>query len=271
MRDVLHAVNMAETSKRARMGDDSIKQPLTAAMPTAKQTEMYGQSMTGQVRVNNEDSLAFDAAAGIAIVADGMGGHSGGETASVIAVSAALQALYRNIDDIPGDSRSGPSTLLDNAMRRANQAVIEAADRNRQNLGMGTTLLATRFDHHRLTVGNIGDCRLYRFRENQLKCLTRDHTLVAETGDRTFSPNILTRAIGMRETPTPDIYTLSSKSGDLYLLCSDGLSGPISDPQIRITLADFGANLEATSTELFRLANAAGSPDNVTLILVKVH
>ena len=271
MHDDLHAINVAEDPKRARMGDDSTKQPLTAAMSTPQNPEMYGQSMTGLVRLNNEDSLALDPAAGIAIVADGMGGHSGGEFASSIAVSAALRALYRDMRELPGDSDTGPMALLDEAMRRANQAVLNAANKNKQYLGMGSTLLATRFDHDNLTVGNIGDCRLYRYRQDQLKCLTRDHTMLAETGDRSLPPNILTRAIGIRDELVPDLYSFTTHPGDIYLLCSDGLTGPISDRRIKLTLSDFGANLEATATELFSLANDAGSPDNVTLILIKIR
>lgn len=240
-------------------------------MPTPEHPEMYGLSMTGQVRANNEDSLAFDPAAGFAIIADGMGGHPGGEVASAIAISVTLHEFYRAAD-APGEAAAEePSALVEGALWRANEAVLAAAEREPVYAGMGTTLLAACFHHGGLTVGNVGDCRLYRLREERLECVTRDHTLVAETGNRAISRHILTRAVGIREALIPDIYTLISLPGDLYLFCSDGLCATVGDKQIRITLADFGANLEEASKALFQLANLAGSPDNVSLILVAIH
>ena len=223
----------------------------------------------GRVRTNNEDSLITSDH--LFAVADGMGGHQGGEVASDLALHT-LEAMFTE-----------PTTegLLE-AARGANDAVLERASTDSDLHGMGTTLVAIApMDGHDGVVWvNVGDSRLYLLRDGDLTQISEDHSLVQEAvraGD--LSPeeaqthpqrNIVTRALGIDPNVTIDGDTIDSVPGDRYLLCSDGLYDYVDDARIAATLRRIEDPSE-TSRELVRLANEAGGRDNITVIIVDVE
>lgn len=225
----------------------------------------------GRVRSNNQDSLlVIDGE--LFAVADGMGGHQGGEVASALA----LQVLGRAHDE--------PSTsTLVRAVRSANQAVFDRASGDPDLRGMGTTLTAladvdTR-DGRRLGIVNVGDSRLYRTRDGALEQLTEDHSLVAslvrqgrisaEEAENHPQRNILTRALGIDEAVAVDSWEVEPVPGDRFLLCSDGLFNEVDENRIGATLRRLDDPADA-ARELVRLANEGGGRDNITAVVVDV-
>lgn len=234
---------------------------------------------SGRVRANNEDAIAFDPALGLTILADGMGGYNGGEVASGMSI-ALLQASFGR-----WLAHSGPAAHP-RAMRRAmqagvdeaNQAILEAGVANVQLQGMGTTLVVSVFGPSRAIVGHIGDSRCYRLRDGQLHLLTRDHSLLQEQLDAGVitpeqaaqSPhrNLVTRALGIERHVDLEMHEHDALPGDLFLLCSDGLSEMISDAQIfTLLLQDIGLSEKATL--LVATANDNGGRDNISVVLAR--
>lgn len=227
-------------------------------------------SDTGRVRSNNEDNLFVSD--GLFVVADGMGGHRGGEVASQIAVAA----LRANFSDQTVDG-------LIEAVRRANDAVFSHATDDPDLRGMGTTLVALapidEDDDTALAVVNVGDSRMYLFRDGELERVTEDHSLVEEmVRDGRISPdealthprrNIVTRALGIDDNVEVDGYPVVPYKGDRFVLCSDGLYDEVDDARIAATLRRFADPGEAAN-ELVRLANDSGGHDNISVIVVDV-
>lgn len=240
--------------------------------------EMAGLSDIGRLRSANEDSFALLPAAGIALVADGMGGHARGELASTIAVSSTLSRLL-DPEPLANHHARPPMERLVTAVAAANRDVIEAATREPEALGMGTTLLAVLFDDGRVHAAHVGDSRLYRLRESALCQMTHDQTVGAQFTKRHRQPgaewhppafsHILTQAVGCNPHVTPERIALDCADGDLYLLCTDGLYSMLEDAEIRLTLQNFDANLGAAAHELVRLANQRGGLDNITVVLAR--
>ncbi|MDX1593917.1 MAG: protein phosphatase 2C domain-containing protein [Gammaproteobacteria bacterium] len=240
--------------------------------------EMVGMTDPGLHRDTNEDAYALLPGAGIALLADGMGGHARGELASTIAVSRALRHL---VDAAPGveTAQRPPRERLAGAVDAANRAVLGAAGQDPASRGMGTTLIAVLFEAGWLHAVHVGDSRLYRYRGETLEQLTHDQTVGAmlaararDRGDPHRPPpfsNVLTQAIGADEEMTPERIALECHAGDLYLLCSDGLYSMLEESEIRLTLQKFDANLGATARELIRLANNRGGLDNITTVLAR--
>lgn len=233
--------------------------------------EATGGTNTGRRRQNNEDSLLVDAEHGFFVVADGMGGHAGGEIASALAVQTAGEILARG-----GDAKAA----LREAVTRANAAIFDFAARNPRMRGMGTTLTACVLDPSGvMNLGHIGDSRAYRFRNGVLEQLTVDHTWVQREVDagrisaqaaRTHAlSHVITQALGVDENDTPDILEDTALPGDLLLLCSDGLTGMVDDTQIAELLA-VEAPLPELANTLIRTANVNGGVDNITVVLVRV-
>ncbi|MFT3718728.1 Stp1/IreP family PP2C-type Ser/Thr phosphatase [Pseudorhodoferax sp.] len=241
--------------------------------------EFAVQTHTGLLRSNNEDAAVFDAAYGLAVVADGMGGYNAGEVASGMAVGVVRAEL--------GDwlAAAGPEATLrelrkaiDRCVQHANQAILDAARANPDYSGMGTTLILAVFQAQRVVVGHVGDSRGYRWRRHRLSRLTRDHSLLQEQLDAgLISPaqaavsgrrNLVTRALGIDMVMQPDINEFPVEPGDLYLLCSDGLSDMIDDEQIGDLL---GARdtLDSKARRLVACANSQGGRDNITVLLVQ--
>ena len=226
---------------------------------------------TGQLRSNNQDAYLVDADREVFVVADGMGGHAGGEVASQVAVEA-----YRAN---AADTTEG----LVEAVRVANRAVYDRAGDEPDLRGMGTTLcaigLVREHDNEYIAVLNVGDSRVYRLQSGELIQITEDHSLVEDmVRQGRLTPeearvhpqkNIVTRALGNEETVEVDSWEVVPFAGDRYLLASDGLFNEVDDDTIASTLRRY-ADPDETAKELVRLANAGGGRDNITVVVVDV-
>ncbi len=240
----------------------------------------------GLVREHNEDSIGSDAELGLLVLADGMGGHKGGEVASAIAVDSILQELREKLPDItPGstDENTGyslESMAVESAIKHANLKIYEAAQQNSKYEGMGTTVVVLLFYDNRISVAHVGDSRLYRMREELLEQLTRDHTLLQELVDRGFytrkeaneslNKNLVTRAVGVNPDVDVDLLEDVTLIGDTYLLCSDGLTDMIPDDLIADIQLNYQDNIEKITRELIKQAKDHGGKDNVSVMLARV-
>jgi protein phosphatase len=245
-----------------------------------------GLSDVGRVREHNEDTIGVDADIGLMVLADGMGGYNAGEVASGIAVKTIMslvkEAVAQNdmstMDADTGLSR--PSIVLRDAIIRANKIIFQTAKTQPQCEGMGTTIVACLFADNKISVAHVGDSRLYRLRANHFEQLTLDHSLLQELVDRGFysqaeaaratNKNYVTRALGVEPTVDVEIHEHVAQKGDVYILCSDGLSDMVEDDDIHLTISTFSANLETVAKQLIQLSNDNGGRDNVSLILAQV-
>lgn len=228
----------------------------------------------GLLRSANEDSHGLCAEAGFFVVCDGMGGAAAGEIASQTAVATMLERMcaVEGLDD--------PRQVLESAINEANRRVFSRAEQDPSLHGMGTTLVSLLVREDRVWIAHVGDSRCYRVREGALERMTQDHSLVDEQvrmGQMTpyeaeLSPlrNVITRAIGTRATVMPDIEEAATMRGDLFLLCSDGLSKEVSDENIANILRGDSSDLRLMCQALIQEANDSGGSDNVTAILVKI-
>ena len=222
----------------------------------------------GKVRRQNEDAAWFDTERGVFAVADGMGGHLAGEVASSMAIGA-VQQMVREHD-------IASVAVMRSAVMDAHEAIVRHAKENPACSGMGTTLSMMWRGGHYMYIAHVGDSRIYRYRDKELEQITQDHSLVEELvrariitreEARTHPRrNIITRALGTQGDNQPDLLAADIKPGDLWLLCSDGLSGMISDEEIARVLSS-GASLDMMASSLIQKALDAGGRDNVTLVL----
>jgi serine/threonine protein phosphatase PrpC len=230
----------------------------------------------GRKRPSNEDAFGFSVEAGIYVVCDGMGGAAAGEIASTIAVDEFLRLLtHRN----PEDETPLPDAAQA-AIHAANEAIFSRAQRNNRLNGMGTTLVALATCEHHVWVLNVGDSRCYRLRQGALEQLTCDHSLVEEQvrmgrmtpREALHSPlkNVITRALGTQSQVTPDVFELEAEPGDLFLLCSDGLTRELADSAIQALLSN-DLPLETLSSRIVEAAKKAGGHDNITCLLVRAQ
>ncbi|HUB20494.1 MAG TPA: Stp1/IreP family PP2C-type Ser/Thr phosphatase [Acidobacteriaceae bacterium] len=228
----------------------------------------------GRVRSGNEDAFGYQPEHGIYIVCDGMGGAAGGEVASRMTVDIVLQRM--GAADGAGSGRD----RLHAAIAEANHAVLERAEREPGLYGMGTTLVALLLADGPARIVHAGDSRCYLLRAGRLEQLTQDHSLVdeqirlgtmtAEEAARSPFRSVITRAIGTQPTVSEDAVELDVEKGDLFLLCSDGLTREVDEERIaRILSAD--DDLEQSAQTLVDAANEAGGRDNVTCLLVQVQ
>lgn len=230
----------------------------------------------GRKRPSNEDAFGFSVEDGVYIVCDGMGGAAAGEIASSLAVDEVLRLLSGHNGD---EHRSLPDAA-EKAVFVANEAVFSRAQRNRRLSGMGTTLVALVVEERRVWVLNIGDSRCYRLRAGHLEQLTLDHSLVEEQvrmgrmshSEALRSPlkNVITRALGTQSRVTPDVFGLEAEPGDLFLLCSDGLTRELPDPVIGSLLSG-SFPLKDLCSSLVNAAKKAGGHDNITCLLVRAE
>jgi len=239
---------------------------------------------TGLARPHNEDSVVFSAEHGLAILADGMGGYSAGEVASGIATTVLKETLEERLKDhewIAGTNRSKRlHHMMVDSIERTNAAIYEAAQTVQKYRGMGTTLVTALLHHNKIVVAHVGDSRAYRLRQGQLVQLTRDHSLLQEQIDAglvsaewaRFAPNrnLVTRAMGVADSVEVEIHDHPTLEGDLYLLCSDGLSDMIPPKVINEVLVSHAQNLEMICDTLIDKANASGGRDNISVILIMV-
>lgn len=245
---------------------------------------IYGVSDVGQMREHNEDNIAWDKDLGLVIVADGMGGHNAGEVASEIAVKRIQEALRDVIDpDIQGSHSIELNDAVREAIVYANDEINREARENFAYNGMGTTVVLTLFQDDRVISAHVGDSRTYRLRGDKLEQLTTDHSLVQEMVDNGYlsqeeaqlsaSRNLITRALGIAETVEVDVTEAKIDYGDVYLMCSDGLTDLVSDEEILNLLRDYrsetdSCNLEEAAKALVALANDKGGKDNISVVLV---
>lgn len=239
----------------------------------------------GMVRSHNEDSIGTDAEIGLAVLADGMGGYNAGEVASGIAVAMLTTEMKQALDGNEPHALDGSGeTLAEKFVRensaKANAAIYQTAKSQPQYSGMGTTLVVALFFDNRIAVGHIGDSRLYRLRNEDFSQVTRDHSLLQEQIDSGMitkeqarysqNKNLVTRAVGIDPDVETEIHTYDVEQGDIYLLCSDGLSDMVQDEDIHATLDAIRANLPLAAKQLIQLANDCGGRDNISVILVRV-
>ncbi len=247
--------------------------------------EVAGQTDVGRKRNHNEDNFAILAEYGLYVVADGMGGHASGEIASKMAVDT-LQEFFAATADDP--ERTWPYKMdrnknyeenrLVTGIKLCNLRIYEQAQRNAKQRGMGTTLVALFAVEDGIYVAHVGDSRVYRIREGAIEQLTEDHSLLndykkmkrlTEEEIANFPhKNVIVRALGMKDTVKVDTRFEAPRAGDTVVLCSDGLSGPVTDPDILKIVLD-SPDLPTASNRLIEAANENGGPDNVTCVLAR--
>ncbi len=240
----------------------------------------------GRVRGHNEDCVESRPEIGVVVLADGMGGYNAGEVASGMATSLIAAGLANGWTKplLKGKNREQATAysqqLLKEEVAKANHAIFEASQKDPQCAGMGTTLVACLFYDNFLTVGHIGDSRLYRMRNDALEQVTRDHSLLQEQIDSgliskedarsSHNKNLVTRAVGIDPEVETEVGSYEVLEGDIYLLCSDGLNDMIEDEEIQMTLIALRSNLDLTAQQLVQAANDAGGRDNISVMLIKV-
>ena len=245
-----------------------------------------GLSDVGLTRAHNEDYFEIDPQHRLYVVADGMGGHSHGEVAAQIAVNAIRDFVAKTTDrdttwPFGMDSRlERHSNLLKMAVRMAHDHVLRAISKDGSLYGMGTTVVGVLLAGATAAVAHVGDSRAYLLRDGRLEQLTQDHTWVNEQVVAGFLSkeqarshplkNVVTRALGGESDVLVDVREVEVQSGDLYLLCSDGLTGMLSDADIRDRLAS-GQSLHEIARALITDSNARGGIDNVTVVLLSVE
>ena len=246
-----------------------------------------GLTDVGMKRNHNEDNLSLVPEQNLFIVADGMGGHASGEVASQIAV----ETVAKFFEDIADDDditwpfkedkdRTSIENLFINSVRYANLRVFEKASAGAAYKGMGTTFVGSVFQDNKHYVAHVGDSRCYRVRKGKLDQLTEDHSLLNDYKKMAkLTPeeeanfphkNIIVRALGMKDSVAVDLGQHDIETDDIYLLCSDGLNGELTDPQILDIVLSNGEDLEACCRHLIKDTNAHGGKDNTTVVLVRV-
>lgn len=247
--------------------------------------DIYGQTDVGSVRDHNEDAIITNPDLGICVLADGMGGHKGGEMASAITIGTVIETLTEDLKNIkPGktDDETGysmESKAAHDAVALANSNVFMSSSENEKYRGMGTTVVVLLFYDNRFSVVHVGDSRLYRLRDGILEPITRDHSLMQELIDRGFytpeqartsmNKNLVTRAIGIEDVVQIDVTEDIALVDDIYMMCSDGITDMIDDDLIQNTMLNCGTDLKKMAEELIREANAHGGKDNISVILAR--
>lgn len=245
--------------------------------------EITGFTDTGLTRNHNEDCIGYDISSGIAVLADGMGGHQAGEIASRMAVEQVLRQMKSRLVKQSGRpiTSSQMMKLVSNTISNSNRIIYEASEEVSARNGMGTTVVAAVVEGSRLYAGHVGDSRLYLFREQSLKRITKDHSLVQDLIDKGFYTedearlasinHVVTRALGTAEDVEVDILQQEAERDDLFLLCSDGLSDMLDDTMIEQVLQEPQLALNEKAQSLVAMANQNGGKDNVSVILIRMQ
>lgn len=240
----------------------------------------------GLKRAHNEDNYFLLAEENLYVVADGMGGHSSGEVASQIAVETLANFFIDTSRDHEitwpykeDRSLSYDENRLVTGVKLSNRRVYETAQSDARYKGMGTTLVCLSVAEETAYVGHVGDSRVYRVRDGAIEQLTEDHSLLndylkvhklsQEEIENFPHKNVIVRALGMRETVNVDVMRVEPVPGDIFVLCSDGLCGMISDDVIQNTVSEGRDDLDKACQSLIAQANEAGGTDNITVMLVE--
>lgn len=232
----------------------------------------------GLSRDHNEDCIDWDDH-GLAVLADGMGGHNAGEVASKLAVDTIAEVLALSIvNEKTVNDRLAPVTA---AVSEANRVIFEHASAHIQCSGMGTTVVMGLFVDGMCTLAHVGDSRIYRMRNSQLEQLTSDHSLLQEMineghmtreeADDVVNKNLITRALGIGPEVESDIQQQELQDGDIYLLCSDGLTDLVTSEEIATCINEFKTDIDHAAGALIDMANVNGGSDNISVILVAVN
>jgi protein phosphatase len=265
------------------MSSASVSGAIAASLPL----HAHGLSHPGRQRPENEDAFGSFPDARLFIVADGMGGHNAGEVASAMAVEG-VERFFRAYHADPRQAwphevdraLSLAANLLRCGIKVTNDKIRAEAAADRSRARMGSTVVAMAIGEEQLAIAHAGDSRAYQFRDGALTRLTRDHSVAEEmraarpemTDEElaTFAHrNVVTRSLGSKEDCDPEVYVGLLRPGDVYLLCSDGLWGSVRDDKMAAILRE-SSDLEQACAGLIDAANAAGGPDNVTALLVRV-
>ncbi|MHB8801005.1 MAG: Stp1/IreP family PP2C-type Ser/Thr phosphatase [Thermoanaerobaculia bacterium] len=247
----------------------------------------FGLTDVGRKRKHNEDAYLLDAERGLFVVADGMGGHAAGEVASRLTVESIQEFIAGTEDDHDNtwpfgynNRYSVDGNRLSTAVERANEKVMRAVVNRPELKGMGTTVVAALFDEKRATLVHVGDSRAYLLRDAELRRLTDDHSWVQEQVNAGILSeeearshplkNVVTRALGGGAHVAVDLIEIPVGDGDRFLLCSDGLTGMVSDEELTEALSS-SRSLEQIVRGLIDLANERGGVDNITAITVEVR
>lgn len=250
-------------------------------------TESHGVTDTGCVRTENQDRILTNDSLGLYVVADGMGGHSHGERAAELAVATLTFYVESSSGGLDVSWPFGynfelsvDANRLCTAIQLANRHVWHQAQQSPECAGMGTTVAAILARDDRAIVGNVGDSRVYLFRDGTLKQISFDDTFInslsqhpqmaAKIAPNHPMRNVITQAAGMKDTLDVHILEIKLEAGDLYLICSDGLHGVIGDEGIRSIVAG-GSGLQETAARLVEAARLKGGPDNISAVLLSYH
>jgi len=252
-----------------------------------KRVRFSGDTNVGMKRDHNEDSFSLPSNERLAIVADGMGGHASGEVASRMAVDIIVS--YFRETEIEQEltwpfkvdrGHAHQTNRMTTAVKLANQQIFETAERKPECRGMGTTVVSTLFLDDVLIIGHVGDSRVYRIRDGAIDQLTRDHSLLNDylrmkrlSGEDAASfphKNVIVRALGMKPSIEVDVLIEHPRLGDLFLLCSDGLSGMVADADMA-RLASEESDLDKLCERLIGQANANGGIDNITVVCARLE
>ncbi|GAB4161472.1 MAG: protein phosphatase 2C domain-containing protein [Planctomycetota bacterium] len=248
--------------------------------------EAYGHTDKGLKRPGNEDSFYCSSEEGIAIVADGMGGHASGEVASALAVRIIREEILNHLaqsvvsGEKPTDKDTFACTVLRKAIEHANTAIHQkTAQQVDKAAKMGTTIVALLATEEYSAIASVGDSRIYILREGKLIQLSQDHSLVneqvkanlitEEEARKSIYRHIVTRALGMKEEVEVDTMPISLKAGDVVMMCSDGLYDLVGDELIKQVMLDADGDLKSATHSLIDLANAKGGEDNITVAMIK--
>ncbi len=247
--------------------------------------EVAGKSDVGRIRTNNEDNFGYDRRYGIYVVCDGMGGAAAGEVASKLGVDTVLD-YYRQAGRSGNyqpfgnqDAEVSPrSAALSSAIQLANHVVFTASQQESSRAGMGATIVAVSVQDTLVSIGHVGDSRIYLIRSGVIQQLTNDHSLVMEQvrrglitledAQKVDYQNIVIKALGAEDKVEPDLDDMLAMEGDVLLLCSDGLNRHVKDEQM-LRIIGKNADLESAATALIEAAKADGGTDNVTVLLLR--
>ena len=259
-------------------------------MTNTFELEIVNMSDVGKRRPHNEDSTVSVPQNGLVVLADGMGGYKAGEVASAIAVTTVLHDVTADLKihhptkkkkNAQHAKRPGhEATLIKTSINHANSNIYKMAKSDEQCQGMGTTVIAGIFHDDMVTIGHVGDSRLYRLRGGNFQQITKDHSLIQEVIDKKlYTPeeayakmpkNLVTRGLGLDMAVEVDIIEEKVLPEDIYLVCTDGLTDMVNDEEIHLTLGKYSANLVQAATSLIQLANNKGGKDNISVVLVRV-
>lgn len=248
------------------------------------QIKSFGITDVGRQRQHNEDAYLVDDGNYLYLVADGMGGHAAGEVASRIAAEAIAEFVSHTIEDdgtwphAYDENVSRNSNRLTSALKIANTRVIDAMKKDARLRGMGTTVVAGLFDDRQASIAHVGDSRAYLIRGDQMSRITSDHSWVFEQvragmlteaeAEKHPLRNVITRALGGGNSVVPDVSEIEIRDGDFFILCSDGLTGMVSEDDI-LRIVTGAADIEQAGRELIERANQQGGHDNITVVLLQ--